>query len=71
MIEVAERYLNATVTGIDVSPIQPLLVPINAFFQVDDYNLEWLDESKYNLIHGRELLGTSPSWPAIYQQALK
>ncbi|EME81232.1 uncharacterized protein MYCFIDRAFT_65808 [Pseudocercospora fijiensis CIRAD86] len=68
-IEVADQHPHATVTGTDLSPIQPTWLPPNCHFEIDDYNLEWLDEAKFDFIHGRELLGTSPDWPAVYRQA--
>jgi len=51
---VAEKHPEADVKGIDVSPIQPIWVPPNARFELDDYNLEWQDTEKYDLIHQRE-----------------
>ena len=71
VIQVAEQYPQAIVTGTDLSPIQPSWVPPNAFFYIDDYNVEWLDENKYDLIHARELLGTSPNWLMLYREAYK
>ncbi|EME42685.1 hypothetical protein DOTSEDRAFT_175929 [Dothistroma septosporum NZE10] len=70
-IEVAEQFPDATVKGIDLSPIQPTWVPPNLFFEVDDYNMDWLDEEKFDLIHARELLGTTPDWPKLYQRAFR
>ena len=67
----AEQYPNAAITGTDLSPIQPGWVPPNVFFEIDDFNVDWLDESKYDLIHARELLGTCPDWPALYRRAFK
>ncbi|KAI5364222.1 Putative S-adenosyl-L-methionine-dependent methyltransferase [Septoria linicola] len=68
-IEVAEALPDAEVTGLDLSPIQPAFVPPNCFFEIDDYNVDWLDHDKYDLIHARELLGSAPDWPAVYKQA--
>jgi hypothetical protein len=52
--DVAEKHPEADVKGIDVSPIQPIWVPPNARFELDDYNLEWQDREKYDFIHQRE-----------------
>jgi len=68
---VAEKHPEADVKGIDVSPIQPSWVPPNARFELDDYNLEWQDANKYDLIHARELLGSVPDWPRFYSQCFK
>lgn len=69
-IEVAEQHPEAVVDGIDVSPIQPTWLPPNVQFLVDDYNSEWVDDEKYDLINARELLGTCPDWVALYRKAL-
>lgn len=69
VIEVADQHPQAQVKGIDLSPIQPTWIPPNATFEVDDYNTEWIDQEKYDLIHARELLGTVPDWVAMYRKA--
>lgn len=51
-----------------MSPIFPTWIPPNANFEIDDYNLDWLDMEKYDLIHLRELLGTVPHWPDLYHK---
>jgi hypothetical protein len=68
---VAEKHPEAVVKGIDVSPIQPTWVPPNAHFEIDDYNLDWDDTNKYDLIHARELLGSVPDWPAFYAKCYR
>ncbi|KAF2841941.1 methyltransferas-like protein [Patellaria atrata CBS 101060] len=70
-MDVAEQYPNAQVKGIELSPIQPTWTPPNAIFEIDDYNLDWLDENKFDLIHARELLGSCPDWVELYKKALK
>ncbi|KAK4614001.1 Methyltransferase [Fulvia fulva] len=70
-MEMAEKFPDATVKGIDLSPIQPTWVPPNLFFEVDDYNMDWLDEEQFDLIHARELLGTTPDWPGLFRKAFK
>ncbi|OJJ48317.1 hypothetical protein ASPZODRAFT_158062 [Penicilliopsis zonata CBS 506.65] len=69
-IDMADAHPQAVVKGIDLSPIQPSWIPPNLKFEIDDYNLEWLDKGKYDLIHGRELLGTVPNWVEFYRQVL-
>lgn len=68
--DMADAHPEATIKGIDLSPIQPSWIPPNLKFEVDDYNLEWLDHNKFDLIHARELLGTVPSWPEMYRKVL-
>lgn len=67
----ADEHPQAQVKGIDLSPIQPPWVPPNLKFEIDDYNLDWLDVEKFDLIHARELLGTVPNWPELYRKALR
>jgi hypothetical protein len=48
-----DRYPAARVRGIDNSPVQPLWVPPNVDFLVDDCELgEWLDKD-VDLVHFR------------------
>jgi len=69
--KVADQYPEAVVKGIDLSPIQPGWIPPNAVFEIDDYNAEQIDSEKYDLIHGRELLGTVPDWVELYRKAYR
>ncbi|KAI9845095.1 MAG: hypothetical protein M1837_005099 [Sclerophora amabilis] len=69
--DVADQHPAAEVKGIDLSPIQPTWTLPNARFEVDDYNLKWLDSNKYDLIHARELLGTVPDWLQLYDNVYK
>ncbi|CAL3968540.1 unnamed protein product [Diplocarpon coronariae] len=70
-IDVAEKHPEADVKGFDVSPIQPSWLPPNCRFELDDFNQEWQDYSKYDLIHARELLGSVPDWPKFYSECFK
>ena len=69
--DVAEKYPSADVKGIDVAPIQPNWVPSNARFELDDFNQDWGDENKYDLIHERELLGSVSDLDKFYARCLK
>ena len=64
----ADEHPEATVKGIDLSPIQPQMVPENCYFEVDDYALDWLDREKYDLIHARWLIGSVRDWPGFYRK---
>jgi hypothetical protein len=71
VIDVADQYLEAFVTGIDLSAIQPLWIPRNCDFEVDDFNEELCDWTKplsFDLIHARELHGTVPDWTTMYRK---
>ncbi len=67
----AEQHPEATVKGIDISPIQPPWVPPNVYFEIDDFNVDWIDNNKYDLIHQRELLGSVPNWDEFYSNCFK
>lgn len=57
--------------GIDVAPIQPAWVPPNARYELTDFNIEWGDENKYDLVHERELLGSVTNWPKFYERCFR
>ncbi|KAH0526340.1 hypothetical protein TsFJ059_009674 [Trichoderma semiorbis] len=52
-VAVAKMYPSAEIVGLDLSPIQPLMVPPNVRFLVDDVEDEWMDRGDYDLIHLR------------------
>jgi len=49
---VGDEYPGARVRGVDLSPIQPIWVPPNVDFLVDDCEKEWL-QSDADLVHFR------------------
>jgi SAM-dependent methyltransferase len=61
----------SAVKGIDISPIQPTFVPPNVRFEVDDFNDEFYDENKYDLIHQRDLHGSVKDPPLFYAECFK
>ncbi len=72
-IDLADELPNASVFGIDLSPIQPDWVPPNCRFHVDDYEDHWTyrDEEKFDYIHGRALCGSSSNWPRLYTRCME
>ncbi|KAK0624950.1 S-adenosyl-L-methionine-dependent methyltransferase [Bombardia bombarda] len=54
-IEVADQYPSAQVEGIDFSPIQPVWVPPNVKFIVDNIEDDWLNGSDFDLVHLRQM----------------
>ncbi|KXX75400.1 Phosphoethanolamine N-methyltransferase 1 [Madurella mycetomatis] len=57
VIELGDKYPKTRFTGIDLSPIQPNMVPENVHFFVDDFEEDWVDpENKYDFIHIRHTL---------------
>ena len=70
-IEMAEEFANATITGTDLSPIQPGWVPPNCKFYVDDFESSWQfsPEEHFDYVHGRGLSGSVADWPELFAQA--
>jgi len=69
-MDVADDYPDALVLGIDLSPIQPTLVPPNLEFQVFDVEETWNTPNRFDLVHTRVMNGFSiKSWPHFYEQA--
>lgn len=68
-IDFADEHPNANVLGIDLSPIQPLYVPSNCKFEVDDFNSDWTFTQKFDFVHGRGLMGSSRNYPKLIKQA--
>lgn len=67
--DMADEYPSAKVTGVDLSPIQPLFVPPNCVFEIDDVTLPWTyDPNHFDFIHVRELFGCIPDWDEFFQQ---
>ncbi|OAA61869.1 hypothetical protein SPI_04728 [Niveomyces insectorum RCEF 264] len=56
-IEAGDRYPSAEVVGVDLSPIQPVWVPPNVKFIIDDVEDEWLTSAgTYDYAHLRNLM---------------
>jgi len=51
--EVGDAMPSAKITGIDLSPIQPVWLPPNVEFVVDDIEDEWTDASDFDYVHSR------------------
>lgn len=67
-----DKYPEAKITGIDLSPIQPNYVPEHVHFFVDDFEEDWVDpENKYDLIHVRHTLHSVRDRKALYQRVLR
>lgn len=69
---VGDKYPNTTITGIDLSPIQPNFVPENVHFFVDDFEEEWVDpEDKYDYIHIRHTLHSVRDLPTLLSRVMR
>jgi SAM-dependent methyltransferase len=68
----ADAYPSARVIGTDLSPIQPLFVPPNCSFEIEDVNLEWTYPiNHFDFIHIRELFGCVRDWDALFAETFK
>jgi SAM-dependent methyltransferase len=68
-IDIAEKYPEAQVIGVDLSPIQPLWVPSNCSFEVDDITHPWTWPFKFDYIHSRNMLVAIKDWRGYLSQA--
>lgn len=68
----ADQYPEGQVTGIDLSPIQPELVPINCTFEIDDATLDWTwDKNYFDFVHVREMFGSIADWDFFAREAYR
>ena len=71
-IQMADKFPEAQVTGTDLSPIQPDLVPCNCVFEIDDVSLDWTwDENQLDFVHAREMMGSIKDWDLFCSEALR
>lgn len=69
-IDFADENPASSITGTDLSPIQPTMVPPNCRFIVDDFEDQWVFQKQFDFIHGRVLAGSVSSFPALFSKAL-
>ncbi|KAK6189219.1 hypothetical protein LQW54_013501, partial [Pestalotiopsis sp. IQ-011] len=55
-IEAGDMFPSAEVTGLDLSPIQPVWVPPNVKFLVDDVEDTWLNGDHIDFVHLRNMI---------------
>lgn len=68
--EMADSYPSAHITGTDLSPVQPNLVPPNCTFEIEDLNSAWpYPQNHFDFIHIRELFGCVSDWDDFFAQA--
>ena len=67
-MDFADLHPNCQVTGIDLSPIQPSMVPPNCQFVIDDITDEWTyPRNHFDFIHMRCLMGSISDWQGLYR----
>lgn len=67
---VGDQYPSAHVRGIDMSPIQPVWVPPNVDFLVDDCTSEWL-ATNVDLVHFRFMVMILRDVPSVMKHCYK
>ncbi|KAG6034859.1 hypothetical protein E4U41_006351 [Claviceps citrina] len=67
-IAMGDAYPAASITGNDLSPIQPSWVPNNVKFLVDDIELDWVQSDQYGYIHCRYMAASVKDWPRLMRQ---
>ena len=66
----ADTYPSSIVVGTDISPIQPLWIPPNCSFHIEDAQLDWTYASaSFDFVHIRAMHGSIGDWPKLYRQA--
>ncbi|PMD32177.1 S-adenosyl-L-methionine-dependent methyltransferase, partial [Hyaloscypha variabilis F] len=55
-VEFAQEHPSASVTGTDLSPIQPDFVPANCQFEIHDAEEEWTFSKPFDYIHARAIV---------------
>ena len=68
-IDFADQFPSASVTGTDISAIQPPWVPPNCRFVIDDCVLDWTwPPNHFDFVHLRAMYGCIPDWEAFYRK---
>lgn len=62
---------SAKVTGIDLSPIQPVWLPPNVEFIVDDIEEEWTDCCNFDYVHSRVVFACLKDPPKVINTAFR
>ncbi|KAF9873549.1 methyltransferase domain-containing protein [Colletotrichum karsti] len=70
-LDYADEHPDATVYGVDLSPIQPDYVPPNCHFEVDDLEREWAWSQPFDFVFCRNMIGAFNSWEWIAGQAFE
>ncbi|GJC85552.1 secondary metabolism regulator LAE1 [Colletotrichum liriopes] len=68
-LDYADAHPEATVFGVDLSPIQPGYVPPNCIFEIDDLEKEWTWTEPFDFIFARNMNGSFANWDGVMTQA--
>ncbi|KAI1015819.1 hypothetical protein LB503_013615 [Fusarium chuoi] len=64
-IDYADEHPEATVIGVDLSPIQPDFDPPNVEFFIDDIEEPWNFSEPFDYVHSRMMTFSIKSWPNL------
>lgn len=70
-VDFADRNPQASVLGIDVSPMQSMWVPPNCRFELEDFEREWVFSAPFDFIHARTIAQSVSNWPRLLSEAKK
>lgn len=71
-MDFADAFPGASVTGTDLSPIQPSWTPPNCKFELDDATKPWpYPDNSLDYVHVRYMIGCFSDWPAFYREAYR
>jgi cyclopropane fatty-acyl-phospholipid synthase-like methyltransferase len=68
-IDFADEHPETAVIGVDLSPIQPVYVPPNLTFQVDDVEETWTYPEEFDFIYSRMMVGSLANVPRFIEQS--
>lgn len=71
IVDFGDEHPEASVLGVDLSPIQPQFLPLNVMFEVDDIEDRWLYSQNFDYIHSRMMIGSLNNFPRLFQQAFQ
>ncbi|EEH40561.2 hypothetical protein PAAG_09014 [Paracoccidioides lutzii Pb01] len=65
----SDAHPAAEVIGVDLSPIQPLYVPTNCRFELDDLEKEWTWSQPFDYIFSRMMVGSFANFSHLAEQS--
>ncbi|OLN96895.1 Trans-aconitate 2-methyltransferase 4 [Colletotrichum chlorophyti] len=68
-MDYADAHPEATVIGVDLSPIQPSYVPPNCRFEIDDIEKDWTWSIPFDFVFIRAMNSAVASWEGLLAQA--
>ncbi|KAE8453908.1 hypothetical protein EG329_007684 [Mollisiaceae sp. DMI_Dod_QoI] len=70
-IDFADAHPECKVIGVDLAPVQPMFVPPNLQFEVDDLEHPWNFSQKFDYIHSQLMIGAFQDWPKFIGQCFE